>query len=284
VTEVKLPSKGAEPGEDGGVVAEVDNRRPPSSNQTASNANRASPKANRDALISRTPPPGFALELLDGDRRVSLDGQGRAAGLEGLPAKWRRAVESALLARRVDRPATLEALGAQTETLLGSPNEDDRLNIIGPTGTVIESDRPSFRWRALRGEWSYTVTVFDSNYNRVAQSDRLSTTEWSPSQSLQRGATYVWKVTAMRDGEEIVAPAPPVPEARFRVLEQASAVELARARRLYPESHLMLGVLYARAGMAAEAEREFQALVESNPNSSVARSLLRSVREWRRSR
>jgi lipopolysaccharide biosynthesis regulator YciM len=46
----------------------------------------------------------------------------------------------------------------------------------------------------------------------------------------------------------------------------------------------MLGVLYARAGMVDEAEREFQALVESNSNSSVARSLLLSVREWRLSR
>ncbi|HEX8174222.1 MAG TPA: hypothetical protein VF543_03775 [Pyrinomonadaceae bacterium] len=252
--------------------------------QTASTVNRASTKANRDGVASRTTPPGFALELRDGERRVSMDGQGRTVGLEGLPAKWRRAVEAALLARRVNRPAELEGLSTQPEILLGSPGEAGRLDLIGPLGTVVESEHPSFRWRALNGEWSYVVTVFDSNYNRVAQSDRLSTSAWSPSRPLQRGATYVWKVTALRDGEEIVAPVPPAPEARFRVLQQSTADELARARRLYPGSHLMLGVLYARAGMADEAEREFQALVESNPNSTVARSLLLSVRQWRRSR
>ncbi|HEV7373945.1 MAG TPA: hypothetical protein VGN95_04460 [Pyrinomonadaceae bacterium] len=259
-------------------------RRRLSSERAALGVNRASPKANRLGVASQTPLPGAALTLQDGERMVSLDGQGKSAGLEGLPPKWRRAVESALLARRVNRPAVLEALSTETEILLGSPRKAGGVNIVSPFGTVVESDHPLFRWRALSGETGYIVTVFDSQYNRVAQSGLLSATEWMPHQALQRGATYVWKLTARHNGEEIISPTPPAPEARFRVLEQTVADELARARRLQPNSHLMLGVLYARAGMVDEAEREFQALVESNLNSSVARSLLLSVREWRLSR
>jgi hypothetical protein len=265
-------------------TAPINKGRRLSSEQAASVVNRASTKADRLGASSQTRLPEAALTLQDGERMVSLDGQGRSAGLEGLPPRWRRAIESALLARRVNKPAVLEALSTETEIMLGSPGKTGVGDIISPFGTVVESDHPLFRWRALSGETSYIVTVFDSQYNRVAQSGLLPATEWMPNQALQRGTTYVWKVTARHNGEEIISPTPPAPEARFRVLEQAVADELARARRLHPNSHLMMGVLYARAGMVDEAEREFQALVESNSNSSVARSLLLSVREWRRSR
>jgi hypothetical protein len=46
-------------------------------------------------------------------------------------------------------------------------------------------------------------------------------------------------------------------------------------------SHLALGVFYAREGMLAEAEREFQVLVNDNPGSQIAASLLRAVQSWR---
>lgn len=262
-------------------AAPYDKRRRRSSERAASGVKRESPKPYSLAAADRRPPSGDALELQDGGRLVGLDARGRSAGMEGLPPEWRKAVESALLARRVNRPATLEALSTETETLLGAPGKAGGVDILSPFGTVVESDRPLFRWRGSGGEAGYVVTVFNDRYNRVAQSGLLSTTQWMPRQALQRGSTYVWKVSTIRNGEEIISPAPPAPEARFKVLEQAAADELARARRLRPGSHLLLGVLYARAGMADEAEQEFQALVESNPNSSAARSLLLSVREWR---
>lgn len=215
---------------------------------------------------------------------MKIDSRGRFAGLEGLPDEWRRAVESALRAQRVERPTVVEALSRQKETLLGPSGSAHKVLIVGPAGTVVESDRPLFSWRALSGEASYVVAVFDSQYNRVAKSGPLTATEWTCPKTLQRGATYTWQVTALRDGEAIVSPSPPAPEARFMVLEQAVADELMRARQLRPASHLTLGVLYARAGLADEAEREFRALVESNPGSAAARNLLHSVRAWGRAR
>jgi hypothetical protein len=62
------------------------------------------------------------------------------------------------------------------------------------------------------------------------------------------------------------------------VLEQSKAGELERMRRAYPNSHLVLGTLYAKAGLLAEAEREFRALVAANPQSPIAQKLLRDVR------
>jgi lipopolysaccharide biosynthesis regulator YciM len=53
---------------------------------------------------------------------------------------------------------------------------------------------------------------------------------------------------------------------------------LAQARRGYASWRLVLGLLYARAGLLDEAEREFRALREANPNSELAHRLLKQVR------
>jgi hypothetical protein len=89
-------------------------------------------------------------------------------------------------------------------------------------------------------------------------------------------------VSARRGGEEITSPAPPAPEARFKVLGRAGLEELSAAERAGSSSHLLRGVLYARAGLLDEAEREFSALLRDNPHSPVARKLLRNVRQLRR--
>jgi hypothetical protein len=66
------------------------------------------------------------------------------------------------------------------------------------------------------------------------------------------------------------------------VLEQAKANELARAKRLFGTSHLTLGLLYADAGLLSEAEREFRLLRAANPNSELARNLLRQIQALRK--
>ena len=86
----------------------------------------------------------------------------------------------------------------------------------------------------------------------------------------------------MKDGQEITSPRPPAPQARFRIIDKTKANELARAKRAYPSSHLTLGLLYADAGLLKEAEQEFRLLLRSNPNSPLARNLLRQVQSLRR--
>jgi hypothetical protein len=273
--ESATPSNSAAPvppgrGEQADVPAAVDSGQPP----------RLS--SRRDAASRRGTSAQAALAIRDGGRVVSIDARGRATGLEGISAKWRREVESALRAGRVQRPVVLEGLNTETETLLGDSRKTAGAIVVAPVGAVVESDRPVFSWSASTPGAGYVVTVFDSKFRKVAQSSPLSQTQWRPAEPLRRGDTYVWKVTTLRGEEAIVSPAPPAPEARFKVLAETEAAELERARRLHPDSHLVLGVLYARAGLMSEAEKEFRALVESNPGSTVAQSLLRSVREGRR--
>jgi hypothetical protein len=154
-------------------------------------------------------------------------------------------------------------------------------DILGPDRTVVESDRPLFRWAALRGATSYAVAVFDQRLNQVAQSGPLSATEWKPPRRLRRGEIYFWQVAAVLDGKEMVSPGAGAPEAKFAVVGRAESEALRRARLSFPGRHLTLGVLYARAGLLEQAEREFRALVETNSESPAALNLLRSVREMR---
>jgi hypothetical protein len=151
-------------------------------------------------------------------------------------------------------------------------------SVIEPVGAVTLSDRPIFRWSQLNGATGYLVEVYDERFGLAAASPQITDHSWTAAQPLKRGGIYYWQVKAVKDGRELKAPRPPAPQAKFRVLDAARANELAHARRVYAPWRLVLGVLYARAGLAHEAEREFRALQEANPNSELAHRLLKQVR------
>jgi hypothetical protein len=164
---------------------------------------------------------------------------------------------------------------------MGSNNQPREFAVIEPVGEVLLSNRPSFRWSAMEGATAYVVEVYDEQFKLVASSPQLTERTWTT--SLARGKVYSWQVKATKDGEEVTAPHPPAPQAKFRVLDQAKAIEIAKAKRDYASSHLTLGLLYADAGLLREAEQEFRLLWRANPNSDVARNLLRQIQGLRRS-
>ena len=160
--------------------------------------------------------------------------------------------------------------------------EYPEFKLVEPVGIVIETDRPVFRWSKLDGATGYTVAVYDSHITRIAASDVLTATEWQAPSALPRGEILVWQVRAIKDGKEVVAPPPAGGRARFKVLEQSRVDEIARAKRDYPNSHLIMGVVFAEAGLREEARREFAELLKANSQSPVARKLLQSVTGARR--
>jgi hypothetical protein len=215
--------------------------------------------------------------LSDSGANVMLDGRGNLRGLDAIPAQMRESIKVALASGRVAAPESVMELAGATNVLMG-PSEGVPFALRAPVATAVFEQRPRFRWKELRGAVSYTVSIFDPDFRRVAKSEALTTTEWLIPQSLDRGAVYSWQVTALKDGREVVSPVRPAPEARFRVLDQAAAEEVDRYRRSGTNSHLAAGVVYARAGLRDDAEGEFLMLVKENPRSSVARRLLRSVK------
>ena len=223
----------------------------------------------------------IVLALNDGAGRVTLDATGNVGGLESLPPQSRQAVKQALTTGQVEVPPGLSELIGTKGTLLGTTDQDTSFSLLSPVGTITRTERPTLRWRPLAGAISYTVAVLDPDFNAVATSPSLTGTTWTPPRALERGRLYSWQVTAVKDGKEIVSPSAPAPEARFKVLEKAKADELGEVER-GAVSHLALGILYARAGLLDDAEREMRALVAANPKSPTAQKLLQRVRAIRR--
>jgi hypothetical protein len=219
---------------------------------------------------------GDTESLIDNGRQVAVK-QGALTGLESLPTEYSQLVTDALLRQRViKRPLPEELIPQKEETLMAPEVKKNFFPLVYPKNKIIDSERPTLRWGALAGATSYSVTVYDANANLVARSPQLSTTSWELPEALKRGAIYSWEVMAIREKKEIFAPAPPVPPARFKVLEQSRFAALNRARQAH-NSHLLMGTLYAQAGLIDDAEREFRALLTANPQSQLAKKLLSSL-------
>ncbi len=232
---------------------------------------------------SPLPPPEMAplfIQLNDGDSTLTLDTHGRLAGVDQWPSNYRQLAKDALSNQLVERSPLLAGLNRPGSSLMGG---DDRQHfaVIEPAGKVILDDRPLFRWSRLGGATGYVVEVYDEKFNRVASSPLLTSNSWT-APPIARGQVYSWQVKANRNGKYLIAPRPPAPQTKFRILDQVAAAEIERVRRDYASSHLLLGLLYARAGLLTEADHEFRILQEANPNSEVARKLLESVSAQRR--
>jgi anti-sigma factor RsiW len=220
------------------------------------------------------------IALNDGGSQVTLDQRGQVEGLGSLSPDLRQAVERALTTRRLHSTKALADLSVAGR-LRDEVKEQDTFLPLAPFGTVIESDRPTFRWRKVEDGHVYSVTIYDSRLRNVENSGPLEGTEWTPSTPLKRGVTYTWQIRAVKDGTTIISPTPPAPEARFRVLDRAALTTLGNVKRLHGKSHLTMGIFYWKHGLIDEAEREFEALVSANRQSRVATQLLASLRSLR---
>jgi hypothetical protein len=239
------------------------------------------PPESQPAAPPQPAPVPLVAELNDGEGQLTLDEEGRLSGVDHLPPAYQGMLKEALTTRRIETSPHLKGLRRPSSPLMGADNQGNEFSIIEPIGKVLMSDRPNFRWSPLEGATGYVVEVYDGEFNLVATSPQLTKNSWSPA-ALVRGKVYAWQVKAIKDGQEFTSPRPPAPQARFRILDQAKANELARARRAYRSSHLTLALLYAEAGLLKEAEQELHALQKANPDSEIARTLLSQVRALRR--
>jgi hypothetical protein len=251
--------------------------------EVVSTPSRPEPAPSSPEPVPSPPEAAAAVaQLNDGGGRLTLDREGTLSGADGLPHAYREMLKGALADRRIERSPQLNGLSRPGSSLMSSDASGAEFSVLDPAGSVLLTDRPTFRWSELEGATGYVVEVYDAGFNLVATSPRLDARSWSAPRTLPRGKVYSWQVTAFKDGQEIKSPRPPAPQAKFRVLDRAKADELARARRAYPSSHLTLGLLYARAGLLKEAEQELRLLQRANPDSELARGLLRRVQALRR--
>lgn len=222
----------------------------------------------------------IVIRLRDGPNVITLGQTGELRGLEGLDPSTANSIRDALAHPELSKPQALSDLSQSTIKLMGQGENPQPFNLIYPLRNVV-GEQPTFRWEALSGTNGYVVGVFDSKFEPVSISPPQATTEWTVPERLRPGGIYFWQVTATKGKQQITVPTAPAPKAQFRVADSGSLSDLARIGSVRPDSHLALGVLYARAGMVDDAERELEMLAKENPESPVARKLLDTVKSWR---
>lgn len=238
------------------------------------------PSPSVEPVTPQPQPATVVAQLNDGGRVLTLDQEGKLSGADDLPANYRNLVTKALSTQRIEKSSQLQGLTRPPSSLMSSDNQKDQFSVLEPAGSVLLTDKPAFRWSTLEGATGYVVEVYDDQFNLVTSSPQLSNPSWTT--TLPRGNVYSWQVKAIKEGQEITSPRPPAPQAKFRVVDRAKANELARARRAHSSSHLTLALLYAEAGLLREAEQELRLVLKSNPNSELARKLLRQIQSFRR--
>jgi hypothetical protein len=180
--------------------------------------------------------------------------------------------DAALQTRHSVAPPILAELRPPFDALRG--NDKPRRIVLEPEGIVIESDQPHFTWPRF-AHATFVVSVFEDS-KPVAESGKIAVNSWMPAKTLPRGKTYTWQVEVQRGDDISIVPAPPLPPAMFRVVDAATLRDIDEAKRRFPDDHLLLGVLYAKAGLQRKAIDELSA-----SNDPRAKDLLDEVRGWR---
>jgi anti-sigma factor RsiW len=198
-------------------------------------------------------------------------------GLAALPADAQDRVRAALRTGSVPLPAAIAALAGRRETLMGPPAPPAPFRVVGPVATAVAGDRPELTWEPLAGAGEYTVTIADDQGRPIGAGFRVRGTTFTPPEPLPRGHVFTWQVAAQEGSRQLIAPAPPAPPARFAVLDAATAARLADLERAQPDAHVVLGILYAQAGVLADARRHLQAVPAADPYAVAAGRILTSL-------
>jgi len=188
--------------------------------------------------------------------------------------------EAALIDRvkaagRLEIPASIAGLKGAPGTLLGDATATTVVPLV-PIGTAVAALRPSFSWNVVPGAQAYSVAIFDDQFRPVARSSRIGDVTWTPTDNLPRERTLIWQVTAHLSGSDVTGPAPPQPEARFRIVDEPTAASIADLRERLASRPLDLAILLARAGLVADAAIELRR-AESDPATAAAAKALRST-------
>ena len=198
-----------------------------------------------------------------------------AEDVAALPDDLRPAVTEAIQQGRLRLPADLTLLRGRALAAAAATQTNTGFALLSPFGEAVSESRPEFRWQPLPGAVKYSIAIVDEKLHPVQRSAALRATEWRPRRALHRGQTYLWQVTATtRDGSTVVASSPPPLGAFVQIISTQLADEIGQFRHRHETSHLVIGVLYAQAGMLTAGAGELRKVAPGDPSYGTAKSLL----------
>ena len=216
----------------------------------------------------------YSVALMDGGRRVGLDTEGRLIGFGRIPEGLESEVERAPGGRALRLNPELEDLKELDGAVRGAEGEPEPLRLAGPLGTLVREVRPRLRWTGQEGATLYVATIVDDRFNPVAESAPLAALEWRPEVELERGRVYQWQVTAFKGDERI--------ESRLRQIGLFKVIGAGELDSVLQgeagvDSALVRAVLYAKAGLLEDAERELRKLDRSGNDGRLRDKLRRAI-------
>ena len=150
--------------------------------------------------------------------------------------------------------------------------------LLGPFGKSIAETRPEFTWQPLPGAIGYTVSIVDEGLHPVQHSPGLRATNWRPRHPLRPGQTYLWQVTAtLHGGTKVVASEPSLSETALRINLPKLPDDMERFKQGHQDAHLILGALYAQAGMLTESAEQLKKVPSSDPSYNMAQAMLKTL-------
>jgi hypothetical protein len=267
------------------VAATMLHRSPASTEQAAGTGAPGAQQPRPSTTAPPQPPAELRVALQDAGGSIGLDAAGGLIVPAAVAAIADGPKQDAIAALRAGTlpPTALprDVRGNGPLTLMSEPQARAPFGVIAPVATGVRDSRPVFRWQQHPHARAYTVVIFTDRLERVAASGELRDTTWTPAVDLKAGTTYQWQVTALTPDGPALTPAPPQPEARFRVLNPTQRRTLDQQLTEAGSSNLLRGLALTRAGVLDEAEGAFNALAAANPASPIARDLLTSLRRLR---
>ncbi len=235
-----------------------------SNNQTSINSPVNNSK-NLPEKTKETAPNSNSGELQSSENKV--------VELAFLSNNEREAVRESLQVGRIQISKDL-ALLKENPILRG--NEKITVPQISPKDEATLGNRPVLRWESLEN-YEYKIIILDQGLKKIAESGVLSQNSLQIEKPIPAGF-YFWKVLARKQGAAEFEQTEN--KAFFKIVGEAEKSRIEKAKKL-TKSNLVTAVLYARAGLLREAERELNAELKKNPDSVKARKMLEQVRRWR---
>ena len=239
------------------------------------------PVASTSRAASAAPPPRTiprALSVPTAAANVQAHDTQLAEELAALPSDLRPGVSEAIQQGRLQLPADMQRAHDRAVVPSQPAADNTGFSLSGPFGEATFETRPKFTWQPLAGAIGYTVAIVDQGLRPVQHSPALRATAWRPRRPLAHGRTYLWQVTAtLRGGSKVVASSPSPSEATLQILPRKLADEIAHFQRAHRDAHLVLGVLYAQAGMITEGTSELRQVPSGDSSYNSARRLLESL-------
>jgi hypothetical protein len=212
--------------------------------------------------------------------------QSRATGSSGLQAlspELQMEVKEVFRQGKIEIPADILQLRGRKGTLAGS-NAPSEFRVLRPVATAVRETAPRFQWQNFPGATGYRINIIDLETGELVVSEQVpaDTMSWVSVKPFVAGKSYEWEIEAWRNDKMIAkTPAPPLPEARFKILSAEQSAKLKQLEQQSSASRLIVGTAKARLGLLDEAEADLETLTGKNQDAEMAGRLLDQLRRER---